>query len=99
LFVAATEPPDGGGVALVQAGHVLDATAVGHGQDDARPLDGEERKDAAVRHLEQEDAVGRSEGERTRFTAAHGSNLRLAARLAPMITTSSISCRTREQRH
>jgi hypothetical protein len=51
LLVAATESPDGGRIALVDDGHILDALAIGDSQDDASALDGGERKGAAVSEL------------------------------------------------
>jgi hypothetical protein len=58
LLVAATETPDGGRVALVEHGHLLDTLALGDGQDDARTLDGGEGEGAAVGELAQGGEVG-----------------------------------------
>jgi len=51
LLIAATKSPDGGRIALVEYGHVLNALAIGDGQDDASALDGGERKGAAAGEL------------------------------------------------
>jgi hypothetical protein len=83
----------------MEAGDGLDRLAVGDGQDDARPLDGGEREDAAVSELPQEGAVGRLEREGARLAATHGNNLRRPARVTPMITPSSIPCRTYAAKH
>src|SRR4051812_25756747 len=48
LLVAATEPPDGGGVALVECGRIQGPLAAGDGQCDASALDGGEGKGAAL---------------------------------------------------
>ena len=51
MFVAATESPNRGGIALVEPGHVLDAMPISDGQDDAGVLDGGKGKGAAVSDL------------------------------------------------
>jgi hypothetical protein len=99
LLIAATESPDGGRIALVDAGHVLDALAIGDGQDDASALNGGERKGAAVGELAQGREVGTQQREGVRFATAHGNKLRCSARITPMITPSSIPCRTYAARH
>ena len=83
----------------MKRGHVLDAPAIGDGQDDAGALDGGEGEGATRGELAQGREVGGQQREGPRLAAAHGKNLRRPARITPMITPSSISCRTYAARH
>ena len=75
LFVAAADPPDGGGVAFPLGGNFVHRFARGHGQDDAGALDLEEGEGRLVGDALQAGAIARGQGKGARFAAAHGAAL------------------------
>src|SRR5262245_7539181 len=73
LLVAAAQPPDGGAGAPQACGDLLDRRAGGDGEEDAGMLDLMEGQPSALCDGLEDGQIGRSNVQRARLAATHGS--------------------------